>query len=166
MNLTDWVAWGTIAGGLAGFFSFGVVLFDKITQKPKLITSVRSASFKNEGGEPMGVGRRIRFEVKLEIGNVGREQTTITSVVLALSEVKLKAVTFEHLAGGISFIVEEYQTRLCEKGVASIERLFFYKEGSSSDAKEIQGTIELTLIGGRKHTQLVVFQREKSQQEA
>lgn len=50
MTLSEGVAWGTIAGGIAGFLSFLLVIIDKLTTGPKLLRSVRRAVFRNEGG--------------------------------------------------------------------------------------------------------------------
>jgi hypothetical protein len=162
VTLNDGVAWGTIAGGVAGFLSFGVVLVDKWTTRPKLVTSVRKATFQNEGGNPREGEARIFFSVNLEIGNIGSEATTITRADLHLHDGKiLEPKAYKNLTGGITFVVDDENTRICEKGIAFIENLKFYSDNEHSKEEKIQGTLVLTLIGGKKHKQSVTFENYK-----
>jgi hypothetical protein len=163
MTLNDGVAWGTIIGGFAGFLSFGFVLADKLTTRPKLVTSVRKAVFRNEGGGPHGGDARVYLKVTLEIGNVGSEATTITRVLLNLPDGQtLETKDHKNISGGMTFIVDDYSTRVCEKGMAFIENLMFYSENGHTAAAHIDGALVLTLIGGREHRQTVIFKNEKN----
>lgn len=162
MKLDDGVAWGNIVGGFAGLGSLFIVLFDKWRTRPMLLTSVRKANFRNEGGTPYGGEPRVFLNVSLEIGNIGSEATTITRADLHLQDGKiLDAKDHRNISGGFTLIVDDYSTRVCEKGMAFIENLKFYFNGGHSSEAQLQGTLVLTLLGGKKHKQSVIFKNKE-----
>ena len=163
MKLSDIVSLGTIVGGFAGLLSFIFVVWERVARKPKLVTSIRRAVFRNEGGEPYGVEARLSLQVSVEVGNLGSEPTTITRIKLVLSDgQELETKGVHQSSNGFGFIVDDYNTRVCEKGMAFVEHLNFYGKQMSKGGEKIDGRIVFTLIGGATHKVDVSLNEEKS----
>ncbi len=156
MNQGEFVNWATIIGGFAGFLSFAYVVWEKITTKPKLVTFVRKSYFTLNKDRDTG-DWQSSIGVSLEIGNVGSELTTITEVQLQLPE--------GHVLGskihGQMFVQDDYETRVCEKGIAFVDHLKFFGPKQPEWDGTVEGIIILKLLGGNTHKQKVTFKVKK-----
>lgn len=64
-------------------------------------------------------------------------------------------------SSNVTWITDDDTTRVCEKGVASVEIFNFYADRLKIDEDAIEGTFLLDLIGGQVHRQAVAFTQEK-----
>lgn len=156
MQENGFVDWATIAGGGAGFLSFIFVVYEKFSKRPKIVTSVRSQHFRlSRDKDPDQY--IIDAAVSLEIGNLGDEATTITEVGLHLPHGVITSKQFERLG----FVVEDFNTRICEKGIAFIEHFKFFGWKQPDVGDVVIGRVVLKLLGGKSVSQQVEFKVER-----
>jgi len=95
--------------------------------------------------------------VSLDVGNIGNELTTITEVTLLLPDNHI----LKSQKRGQTLIVDDFETRVCERGVAFVDHREFFGRDQPEWKNVAEGIVVLKLLGGQEHRQKVTFEVEK-----
>lgn len=85
--MSEFISWATIVGGFSGLLSFIYVVYEKITNGPKIVSDVTSAKVYEIAPSQSDQRYRYDFYLEVDIGNIGTKLTSLIKPKLALKEI-------------------------------------------------------------------------------
>lgn len=153
--MNEFISWATIVGGFSGLLSFIYVVYEKITNGPKIVYDVTSAKVYEIAPSQSDQRYRYDFYLEVDIGNIGTKLTSLIKPKLIIEEIEaafdLRFPGDEPLSFGKSSVA-------MDAGYANTYSFnCLYHCESKIELTSLQGIFEVKQIKGKSIQHAVCF---------